>query len=78
MQKRRAHGLYFNCDEKFTPSHKCKGPQLLLLERSGDCSDEDIKMGPALEISLYALMGWTSKIMRVMARNRVLRGGCFN
>ncbi|KAK0605942.1 hypothetical protein LWI29_032451 [Acer saccharum] len=26
MQMRRAQGLCFNCDEKFTPGHKCKGP----------------------------------------------------
>ncbi|RVW32935.1 hypothetical protein CK203_112638 [Vitis vinifera] len=31
MQKRRAQGLCFNCDEKFTSGHRCKGPQLLLL-----------------------------------------------
>ena len=24
MQKRRTQGLCFNCDEKFTPGHKCK------------------------------------------------------
>ena len=32
MQKRRTQGLCFNCDEKFTPGHKCKGPQLLVLD----------------------------------------------
>ena len=32
MQKRHIHGICFNCDEKFTPGHRCKGPQLLLLE----------------------------------------------
>ena len=31
MQKRRIQGLCFNCDEKFTPGHGCKGPLLLLL-----------------------------------------------
>ena len=34
MQKRRIQGLCFNCDEKFTPGHRCKGPQLLLSEGS--------------------------------------------
>lgn len=32
MQKRRAQGLCFNCNEKFTPGHKCQVSQLLLLE----------------------------------------------
>lgn len=32
MQKRRAQGLCFNCDAKFSVGHKCQGPQLLLLE----------------------------------------------
>lgn len=32
MQRRRVQGLCFNCDEKFTPGHKCRGPQFLLLE----------------------------------------------
>ncbi|RVW61741.1 hypothetical protein CK203_065071 [Vitis vinifera] len=36
MQRRHAQGLCFNCDEKFAPRHKCKGPQLLLLEGNYD------------------------------------------
>ena len=32
MQHRRALGLCFNCNERFTAGHKCQGPQLLLLE----------------------------------------------
>ena len=32
MQKRRAQGLCFNCNDKFTPGHQCQGSQLLLLE----------------------------------------------
>ena len=32
MQKQRTQGLCFNCDEKFTMGHKCKGPQLLVLD----------------------------------------------
>ena len=41
MQKRRAQGLCFNCDAKFVPEHKCKGPQLLLLEGNYDESGTD-------------------------------------
>lgn len=32
MQRRRAQGLCFNCNDKFTAGHKCRGPQLLLLD----------------------------------------------
>ena len=39
MQKRRIRGLCFNCNEKLTLGHRCKGPQLLLLE--GSQEDED-------------------------------------
>ena len=31
-QKRQTQGLCFNCDEKFTSGHKCKGSQLLVLD----------------------------------------------
>lgn len=51
MQKRRAQGLCFNCDEKFTAGHKCHGPQLLLLESNTDNSDDE---EPSPEISLHA------------------------
>ncbi|GJX51202.1 hypothetical protein Tco_0278047 [Tanacetum coccineum] len=40
MQKKRAQGLCFNCDEKFSVGHKCKGPQLRVMESAfdeGDC-----------------------------------------
>ncbi|KAH9735892.1 hypothetical protein KPL71_017903 [Citrus sinensis] len=39
MQRRRAQGLCFNCPEKFSVSHKCMGPQILLLEGSIDARD---------------------------------------
>lgn len=42
MQKRRAQGLCFNCNERFTVGHKCQGPQLLLLEgHMGDVRGAD-------------------------------------
>ncbi|KAL9419261.1 hypothetical protein AB3S75_037088 [Citrus x aurantiifolia] len=40
MQKRRAQGLCFSCNERFTPIHKCQGPRLLLIE-SHDNSQEN-------------------------------------
>jgi len=72
MQKRRAQGLCFNCEEKFTPGHRCNGPQLLLLEGcceypEGDDIESSLDFQP--EISLHALSGWTAyKTMRVMAK----------
>lgn len=32
MQLRKAKGLCFNCDEKFSPSHKCQNRRLLVLQ----------------------------------------------
>jgi hypothetical protein len=66
MQQRRAQGLCFNCDERFVLGHKCKGPQLLLLESSYE-DDEIDNEEP--EISLHALTGWsTARTMRVSAK----------
>ena len=66
MQQRRAQGLCFNCDERFVLGHKCKGPQLLLLESS--YADDEID-NEEPEISLHALTGWsTARTMRVSAK----------
>lgn len=81
MQKRRTQGLCFNCNEKFTPGHKCQGPQLLLLEcpssnqtKEYEMEDEELQRAETPEdqvepeISLHALTGWTSpQTMRVAA-----------
>ncbi|KAA8517518.1 hypothetical protein F0562_017852 [Nyssa sinensis] len=32
MQRRRAQGLCFNCNEYFTAGHRCQGTQILMLE----------------------------------------------
>ncbi|XP_021595172.1 uncharacterized protein LOC110602054 [Manihot esculenta] len=64
MQKRRAAGLCFNCDAKFTPGHRCAKPQLLLLDGGTEDEDEDEP-----EISLHALTGWSnSQTMRVLVK----------
>ncbi|GJW40191.1 hypothetical protein Tco_0066036 [Tanacetum coccineum] len=39
IQKRRAQGLCFNYDEKFSVGHKCKGPQLRVMESDLDEGD---------------------------------------
>ncbi|KAA8546385.1 hypothetical protein F0562_002876 [Nyssa sinensis] len=75
MQKKRAQGLCFNCDEKFVPGHKCKRPQLLLLEGNYDESETDdeerayANFRGELEISLHAFTGWsTTKTIRISAK----------
>ncbi|RWR80054.1 hypothetical protein CKAN_00866600 [Cinnamomum micranthum f. kanehirae] len=32
MQKRREKGLWFGCNEKFVPDHRCQTPQVFLIE----------------------------------------------
>lgn len=54
MQRRRAQGLCFNCDAKFSAGHKCRGPQLLILEGE-EHLDEESKFHP--EISVHAHSG---------------------
>ena len=60
IQRKRAQGLCFNCNERFTAGHRCQKPQLLLLEgHSGNmyCEDstdqqtlEDDHGGEAVEV----------------------------
>jgi len=77
MQRRCAHGLCFNYDDKFTSGHRCRGSQLFLLK--GNINDEyeednneantDLPSDP--EISLHALIGWTTtKYICVTAKIR--------
>ncbi|KAL4341599.1 hypothetical protein GQ457_08G014550 [Hibiscus cannabinus] len=71
MQKRRAQGLCFNCDEKFTTSHRCRGSQLLILEGIDDSYGEEViedtlELQP--DISLHALSGvhWLEQLRTVV------------
>lgn len=45
MEARRAKGLCFNCDDKFSRGHRCKAKQFLLL-----LSEEDSPPEPELAI----------------------------
>ncbi|KAL4318769.1 hypothetical protein GQ457_18G015560 [Hibiscus cannabinus] len=75
MQRRRTQGLCFNCDEKFSSGHRCRKPQLLLLEGDSrsSCDDDDEESFNKAQlrepaISMYALTGWsTARTMRVTA-----------
>ncbi|XP_019052082.1 PREDICTED: uncharacterized protein LOC109114217 [Nelumbo nucifera] len=79
MQKRRVQGLCFGCNVRFTPCHKCQGPQLLLLEchtdnqSHGDSCGSDRSQLEGIgeeepEISMYAITEWTSpRTMQITA-----------
>lgn len=74
MQWRRALGLCFNCNERFTTGHKCQGSQILMIETK-PASEENINneqvegQQPEPEITYYALTGWTSpQTMRIAAK----------
>jgi len=82
MQKRKAQGLCFNCNERFTAGHKCQGMQLLLLEGPTGFNEityeevtEEADVEEATreidepEITLHALTGWSApRTMRVDAK----------
>ncbi|KAH9657900.1 hypothetical protein KPL70_023267 [Citrus sinensis] len=61
--ERRAKGLCFNCDEQFKPGHRCKVPQLLLLDANIEDKDEQAEALEELleivEVSLKAFTGGT-------------------
>lgn len=72
LQTRREKGLCYNCDERYTPVHRCKNRRLLLLTNDEDeDNDENIELlddtgeygetsTPHPEISIHALSGTTS------------------
>lgn len=68
MQRQRAQGLCFDCNEKFTVRHKCTRAQLLILESEEDPGNiiaEEInqEVEPAEvnepQITYYALIEWS-------------------
>lgn len=55
MQRMREKGLCFNCNDRFTPGHKCKTPQLFLIEggedeeKEGDFKNKAPTFGPIIK-----------------------------
>lgn len=79
LKKKRSLGLCFSCDERFTPGHKCKQPQLFIMEGEHDSDDsneeERDEIDPSPEITLHALTGWdapTTMRLRADIGNRHL------
>ena len=48
MAERKLKGLYYNCDEKYFPGHKCK-EQNLFMALSKDIQEEDVGNPPMPE-----------------------------
>ncbi|KAH7575638.1 hypothetical protein JRO89_XS02G0174700 [Xanthoceras sorbifolium] len=63
--ERSTKGLCFNCDKQFKLVHRCKTPQLLLLEANtaedAELEDKSEDALPTMEISLKALTGLSSQ-----------------
>lgn len=78
LNEQKKKGWCFKCNEKFSPSHRCK--RLFLIQASFEDSDEDVEMeiegDEAVEqtettpkISFHAMVGTqTPETMRVMGR----------
>ena len=74
MQKRRAQGLCFSCNERLTPGHKCQGPRMLLIQGYNNSQENEEEAETEgnreeeLEVFIHALTGWSSpRTMRVAA-----------
>lgn len=72
LKKKRSLGLCFSCDEKYSPGHRCKQPQLFIMEGAEDDKSEPEEVeeeGDTHEITLHALTGWNApKTIRLHAK----------
>lgn len=62
MKRKISLGLCFSCDERYSPEHRCRKSQLLLMEGE-DIDDDDEEVFHETEepeITLQALTGWDS------------------
>lgn len=60
LQKRREKGLCFNCDERFTPGHKCSTRQAFLVEPASSDEDNELEAtteADKAEIYVHAMIG---------------------
>lgn len=72
LKRKRSLGLCFSCDERYTPGHRCKQPQLFLMEgeheSDDESGDEETVEEQKPEITMYALAGWDStRTLRIHA-----------
>lgn len=78
MRARREKNLCFNCDEKFTPGHRCKLAQAFMVVVDDDHTNEEVDEGGQCDIgvdssdpqiSLHALAGGSGpRTMRLQAQ----------
>lgn len=66
MAARREKGLCYNCDEKFSPAHKCKGRMFFFMvddDREGNTEQNEVYFEPELQDSLpeIAFMQWKGR-----------------
>lgn len=65
MAKKRSLGLCYCCDEKYSPTHKCKNRQLqVMILQPCEGEDEELEIGiereeemPVLELSMNSVVG---------------------
>lgn len=50
MQQRKAQGLCYNCDKKFSPMHKCANSRLLLLQWDEELIDSSKGLGETSQV----------------------------
>lgn len=58
FKRKLSLGLCFSCDEKYTPGHRCKQPQLFIMESEQEEEvepEEEYDTEPKPEISMYVI-----------------------
>ncbi|KAL5781782.1 hypothetical protein ACOSP7_006811 [Xanthoceras sorbifolium] len=65
-RERREKGLYYYCDERFKPGHRCERPQLFMIEDTEELVEENLesladqqRQEELPEISFHAITGTT-------------------
>ncbi|XP_024030288.1 uncharacterized protein LOC112094195 [Morus notabilis] len=75
VQQRKARGLCFRCDEKYSPGHRCKSRTLQVLMLADDDSEGEGQEEPALE-EVHDPVGSVAVEMAALSLNSV--NGCLS
>lgn len=70
----RDKGLCYNCDKRFSPSHRCKSKLLFFIEDDFDNEFEETMEEIVLEISIHAISGSLSlmQVKRLIKHHKSL------